>query len=66
MYRKTVPNVGDLAIIRNSNPDTIAGHTVTAYKVIDYRNGCGSILGRDHFGRIAWFTTKDILKIEEA
>jgi len=59
-----VPNIGDMVTIRNGNPDTITGHTVTAYKVIDYRNGCGSILGRNHFGKIAWFTVGDIIELK--
>ena len=60
-----VPNIGDLVTIRTFNLDKITGHTVTACKVIDYRNGCGSILGRDHFGKITWFTAADIIKIKE-
>lgn len=61
----TAPSIGDLVTIRTLNPDKITGHTVTAYKVIDYHNGCGSVLGRDHFGKITWFTAADIIKIKE-
>lgn len=64
VHRTMVPNIGDMVTIRNGNPETITGHTVTAYKVIDYRNGCGSILGRSHFGKIAWFTVGDIIELK--
>lgn len=54
-----------IATIPNTNLDTVAGHSVTAVKLIDYRNGFGSCKGIDKHGHIHWFVATDIIKIKE-
>lgn len=54
-----------IVTIPNTNLDTVVGHSTTAVKLTNYRNGFGSCKGVDKDGHTHWFVATDIRKIKE-